>query len=253
MFISHKYKFIFLRVPKTASTSLSEFFVRNIDDPDAFYTDVDDANLDGTVPHDKLKEIRGVHEHYKPFSHLHLNLKQLVDHGMVTPEQINEYYCFAVLRDPIERQKSFYYFFKKWEDERSGKKPYDIDDYKFMAPNGWFDGDKATGEDNSKLLQTDFLMYDGKQQGEYWLYENIMDHLIEFMNKLDLEIKHPLKKHKSNFRVDKIDESKSFNFDHQAITSMRHYYKNDFNLYSLLKRQYHADTTSLHTYNRQTN
>ena len=62
MFISPKYKFIFLRVPKTASTSLSEFFIRNVDDPDAIYTEVEDSKIAGTLSDEKLEEIRGKHD-----------------------------------------------------------------------------------------------------------------------------------------------------------------------------------------------
>ena len=49
MYVSHKYKLIFLRTPKTASSSLSEFFIKNIPDPDAIYTLVEDSNIPATL------------------------------------------------------------------------------------------------------------------------------------------------------------------------------------------------------------
>jgi hypothetical protein len=249
MFISPKYKFIFLRVPKTASTSLSEFFIRNIDDPDAIYTEVDDAKIQGTLSEEKLVEIRGVHENFHPFKHLHLNLRQIVEYGIVTEQQVRDYYCFAVLRDPIERQKSFYYFFKRWDKDLKSK-PYSLEEYKYMAPQGWFDADKATGEDNSKLLQSDFLKFDNQTHGEYWLYENLTEHLTDFMSKINVPITHKLNNHKSQYRVDKIDASKQISFDYDSILRIKDYFQKDLNLYTVIKRKYHADHQSLHSYNR---
>ena len=109
MYISHKYKFVFLRTPKTGSSSLSDFFIKNIDDPSAVYTDVPDSNTKGTVPFDVIRK-------YLPHNHYHMGISHLIHEGLLTEAQAREYNVFSVLRDPLDRAKSFYYFYRKWRD-----------------------------------------------------------------------------------------------------------------------------------------
>ena len=72
MYLSHKYKFLFLRTPKTASSSLSDFFIRNVDDPDAIYTEVEDSGLVGTLSEDIVSR-------YRPYAFYHFTVQQLIN------------------------------------------------------------------------------------------------------------------------------------------------------------------------------
>ena len=90
----------------------------------------------------------------------------------MTEEQAREYYCFALLREPLDRQKSLYYFYKKW---KSPKTPASLDEYKSWAPYGLFE------DPNSRIVQTDLLKIRGELVGEYWLYEDLDVRLNHFM------------------------------------------------------------------------
>jgi len=50
--------------------------------------------------------------------------------------------------------------------------------------------------------------------------------------------------------VDRIDASKEIHFDYEALGPIKDYFEKDLNLYTLTKKKYYADTTSLHTQNQ---
>lgn len=217
MYLSHKYKFLFLRTPKTASSSLSDFFIRNIDDPNAIYTEVEDSKLPGTLS----EEIVGK---YRPYAFYHFTLDQLITEGVITEEQAREYNCFALLRDPIERAKSFYYFYKKF---RSPGRPASLDEYKAWTHNGIFNNDA-----NSAIRQTDLLKIKGESVGRYWLYENLEQELFDLMYGLKIEVKHPLPQHKTDTRKAKKNE---IEFDDHCLNGLQSHFREDFDLYEKLK------------------
>lgn len=220
MYISHKYKLIFLRTPKTASSSLSEFFIKNIPDPEAIYTPVEDSKLKGTL-HPSI-----IHKYNSNFKYYHFTIEDLIKENIITKEQAIEYRVISVLRNPIDRQKSFYYFYKKWKNRN---KPFTIEDYKSLAPNGFFNG-----EPNSAIRQTDFGKLGEGFVAECWLYENLDEHLNSLMKDLQLDIVHPLPKHKSNFRKNRQNE---IIFDEEAIEKMKFLFEKDFQLYNELKEK----------------
>lgn len=223
MYISHKYKFIFLRTPKTASSSLSEFFIKNIPDPMALYTPVEDSDIQGTLNGNIITKYK------KDFKFYHFTLQDLINEKIITEDQALTYRCFSVLRDPVDRQKSFYYFYKRWKNKRRIPSLYE---YKLWTPNGWF-----KNEPNSAIRQTDFLMLDGKIVGEYWLYENLNTHVENFMKEIDVPITHPLPNHKSDFRKNRDNEIK---FDQESLDKLKSIFYRDFELYNELKEKLNA-------------
>jgi hypothetical protein len=80
--ISHKHKFIFIHVPKTAGTSVEE------------------ALRDETCQllSDEWDRAR---VRYTPLNHL--TLQELVNYGILTPTQLNAYFKFCFVRNPWDR------------------------------------------------------------------------------------------------------------------------------------------------------
>ncbi len=217
MYLSHKYKFLFLRTPKTASSSLSDFFIRNIDDPDAIYTEVEDSGLRGTLSEEIVSR-------YRPYAFYHFTVQQLINEGVLTEEQARDYYTFALLRHPIDRQKSFYYFYKKF---RSPRTPPSIEEYRNWVTNGAFNNDP-----NAAIVQADLLKIRGESIGDYWLYEKLDDRLMTFMHNIGhSDFKHELPRHKTDTRKNRENE---IEIAGQDLTDIQTRFKDDFELYYTL-------------------
>ena len=205
MYLSHKYKFLFLRTPKTASSSLSDFFINNIDDPGAIYTEVEDANIPGT-----LSEL--IVSKYRPYAFYHFTISQLIGEGVLTLKQAREYKVFSVLRDPIDRAKSFYYFYKKFRDVGT---PATIEQYR-----NWCYPDTAifNNDNNSGIQQLALSVHNNELIGEFWLYENLENELHAFMKSLGLPAPE-LPKHKTDSRNNRSNEIQFEEIDIQNINN----------------------------------
>ena len=104
MIISHKYKFIYLRTEKTASSSLSaaladmvgeEDFVANLDRPAwAKFSPIHHGGLKRQIP-----ELFGLH--------VHARAGQV--RRVLGQEKFNSYFKFCVERNPWDRQVSLYF------------------------------------------------------------------------------------------------------------------------------------------------
>jgi hypothetical protein len=220
MYVSHKYKLIFLRTPKTASSSLSEFFIKNIPDTDAIYTPVEDSGIGGTLS-------KQITDKYRiNFAYYHFTLQDLVDNNIITLQQALEYRSIAVIRNPVDRQKSFYYFYKRWK--QAGSEP-SLAQYKAWTPKGFF-----SGEPNSGILQSNILKCSGEIQGEYWLYPNIGNELSQLMRELNLQVTHALPNHKNDFRKNRENE---IVFDEEAMETLSKRFGADIELYNDLAEE----------------
>jgi hypothetical protein len=218
VYLSHKHKFLFLRTPKTASSSLSDFFIRNIQDDEAIYTEVEDSNLPGTLD-------EAIVSKYRPYAFYHFTLNQLIDEGVLTREQALEYDIFALLRNPVDRAKSFYYFYRKWKGHGIDAS---IEQYRNWTINGIF-----KGEPNSSIVQTSLLKLGNKPVGRFWLYEDLEKELSNFMFNRRLRIDHPLPRHKTDSRAVRTDE---IEFEQKDIDEMKQTFGADFRLYDELSK-----------------
>ena len=102
-----------------------------------------------------------------------------------------------------------------------------LEEYKSFSPDGY----SLRREYNTMLKQTDLLMYEGKLRGEFWLYENLDEHINNLMNDIGItEIKYPMPRHKSGFRNDRTE----IEFDDEVMNSLRNHFKLDFETYAAL-------------------
>jgi len=219
MYISHKYKLIFVRIPKTACSSITHYLIKNIEDREAVHSGVDDAKIKSTLGKNPIR---------KPImsnKYVHYTLADIVNDKFITPQQLNEYKIFGVIRDPFDRQMSMYYFRKKWNRK---PKP-SLQDYKNLTINNCAMkiNPEATGR-----IQTDYMTYKGRQYGTFLLYDNLEQELRKFMVNHGLSVEHDLPKHKAGNRVARGNEIK---FDDEVIQSINKHYSKDFEVYNMLK------------------
>ena len=174
MFINHTKKYIFLGVCKTGSTSIQSTLIENKGDDEVAHTLV--------FTKEKLYESLGIPEYYKYKNHL--TLPEALSCNLLTPEQVQEYRIFGVLRDPIDRFISTaYYFLSMIHNEGS-----DYDQNKAVMT--WFkkrykEHETINIPDNRRQskYQVDWLLFDGKPINNIVLYEDVHDIIYKITGK----------------------------------------------------------------------
>lgn len=103
MIISHSKQFCFFRVPRTSSTA-SEILLRMCVQWDA-------GDILATVRNPRLPEqnLPAYINHPDYIYGAHLTPTQAVAEGMITEQQLNDYDCYSMLRDPFKRHLSAFY------------------------------------------------------------------------------------------------------------------------------------------------
>lgn len=220
MVICKERKFIFLRVPKNASTSLATFFVQGYCDSNDIYTGIGDSKITRQNIPD------AVHSKYRQgYRIIHLTLNEILHNNLLDESFARQCKIFGVLRDPFDRQLSLYFFKNRRRGNVSPK------GFRQMFRNGYCNGDL-----NNQILQSDYLKIGDQSVGEWWLYDTLNQHLAEFQQQYPPTTNVDLPQYKSSFRksVDKqalIDEY----YDDETRQAVAEYYANDIDLYQRLK------------------
>ena len=216
MVICNSHNFIFLRIPKNASTSLASFFIKNCcNHAQDKWTGGGDASIS---PDSVIKKYR--HQ----YRFIHLTLQELVDENLISEQNALRRTAIGIIRNPFERQLSLF-FFKNRRNNRSTP-----EQFRKEFKQGYHESDGS-----NHILQTEYLMLNGRQHGEFWKYENIPVHLDDFVERMNINTKYPLRTYKSQFRarVNKSDDIDLF-YDKETKRAVEKYYARDFEVYESL-------------------
>lgn len=213
MVISDSNNFIFLRVPKNASTSLAEFFVKHMCDKNDKWTGIGDARLPtNNISNEIISKYR------VQYRFIHLTLEEIIENGVITENDLAKQ-VITVLRNPLERQLSLYFF--KNKGNRSPQS------FRYIMKDGYYKDDGS-----NHILQTDYAKYKGKDYATYWLYESIDEKLEEFAASRGLKMPAQLSKHKAGNNTNAlIDEY----YDAATRKAVLEYFKDDYEMYMRLK------------------
>lgn len=101
MFINLSKNFIYLRVPKTGSTSVSQHLVDTFGSmSDSLYTTINILNIEGKALHNQelIKSMNA-----------HSTISQIIEKGIVSKDFVKQTNIYACLRNPVERFLSMCY------------------------------------------------------------------------------------------------------------------------------------------------
>ena len=219
MVICKSQRFIFLRVPKNASTSLATFFIRGYCDQNDTYTRVADSGINGNKISEDLRN-----KYRKHFRIIHLTLNEIIQNKIVDEKFARSCKMIGVLREPLDRQLSLYFF----KTRSASQSP---EGFRKMFRNGCCEDDL-----NNEILQSDYLKIGDQSVGEWWLYENLNERLAEFQSQYQPKKNVELPTYKSSFRKN-IDKQKLIDeyYDDETREAVLTYYEADVKLYERLK------------------
>ncbi|WP_139854867.1 sulfotransferase family 2 domain-containing protein [Aequorivita sinensis] len=166
--ISHELKCIFIHIPKTAGTSINEFFHPGVKFK---VTPPDYERLFGWCP------IRKLHMQ-------HATSKQLLETGLVTEEQWNTYFKFTFIRNPWDRTYSDYLWMQKYSGIKGSFNNYLNKSNEFAEILNDRSTEKYLGD--HLLNQTDFFDFEGKFKpdfiGRFENFENDISLVLEHLS-----------------------------------------------------------------------
>lgn len=184
--ISHKYKCIFIHIPKCAGTSITKFLA---DGKDLSWIDADYEYLHGWCPKRK-------------FFMQHATAKKLLETELISEDIWKSYYTFTFIRNPYDRAISDYFWLQKDQNINGTFKEYLLKKgvfEKYLKDEGelYYRGDHQQHQtsffDMSGALSLDFIgRFESFQKDMKMLMQNlkIANPFNQFENKSVLEKKH---------------------------------------------------------------
>lgn len=199
MIVSHRYKFIFIRPAKVASTSI-EMALREICGQDDILTTSPGRNHSRLLGNSPLRHIGAPIRHAFPglFGYWHHMPARKV-RRMIGEDIWNSYFKFSVERNPWDRQVSLYY-------HRALKNNRNINFQTFMTSPIYHIFHHV------KLNNYDTYAIDGKIAVDYVMrYENLDEELLKIMGILGVKEHVKLGKFNSDWRKQKHDYRNYYN------------------------------------------
>ena len=206
-----RYNLCFVRVPKTASTSIAYFLEKHM------------------VKEDGDLSFRGIQSNDPNTINTHMQCQFAIDNGII-PRNTR---FFGVVRHPYEKLLSLY--LDKVSGLNSPTKKYDISPQHFreVAVDGFIRDTYW-----HKQLQSSYLEYGNKNIGEWWLYDNLENHLRKFcldygldytlIPRLRVSINSNKPEHQTKNLVDIF-------YDDKTRKAVYEYWKKDFDLYERVR------------------
>lgn len=209
MFISKKRNFIYLRTPKTGSTSMSNYLIDQLgEDSDSIHTLINLLYIPS-------KNLRAGLQGFNP----HSKIEQIINAGIVDKTFVEQTNIYACLREPIDRFISRAYHIKNFDRNRT---------VQGLNKNKLVEKCLTMHDPNFHMWwpQTTWCTLNGKPVNKLFLHEDFNKAASE-MTGIDTSVNH---RHRSNCREDDTTP-----LDAGLILEIQKMYAEDVALYKLIK------------------
>jgi hypothetical protein len=194
-----RHNLVFIRVPKTASTSIAHHIINNL-------VCEDDLNLAWRVSYSKI-------------NNSHMTAKFAIDNNLVPANA----HFIGVIREPLERLLSLY--FARYGEGRYQEK-LSVENFRIKASRGFIDD-----HPHQMRLQSNFLEAGDK----WWLYDNLEHHIKLFNKKYNID--GALEKHNQSIVKYKTKDLIYKFYDTKTREAVLNYWQKDVELYERLKNE----------------
>lgn len=215
-----------VEIPKTASTSLRKFFIKEVFRPGEDYI---------TYHNNPDLELDYATYRKNPDPNLarkvHVNSRYILKNKLAPPTAK----FIAVIREPLERQLSFYlYICKLYDTKNSLINPYDFKETYKKANSIPYDNKKIL-IDIKGSMESQSSYINRSLNHEFWLYEDLDNHIEKFKNQYNIRSDAYIKK----FNVTRPDSNTKdlidMFYDDELKEIVRKQYADDVKLYNELK------------------